>query len=248
MSTVTTTIDGRPCRVTTRADGVEERAYLDTGDGSGWRTATFPATQSAVMDPPEPKTPIRVTVLPKTALLPPGSKPPTAPALEPIRRWLGSSCVTVHLHEKAIDGISRSSFLSGLDGLETGGWLRGEWTGSELHIYNATSADLVREAYHLELSDDPHLELLAPIGKGRIGIWHSHPSGDWRPSPSDFDAWESGLAVTSRGQGDEPYYIGIIVTGDQETGTLARPVLQAWATRLEDGRYITEPAEIVQAA
>jgi proteasome lid subunit RPN8/RPN11 len=125
--------------------------------------------------------------------------------------------------------------------------LCGTFDGDAIVFTKATSSNDERTANSLKLGlgDLAAIELLESWGmrRGAIGVVHSHPSGDWHPSPSDFTSWELAHAFANQTRW-EPYGLGIIATRD-EKGSWAFPTSHAWASREENGRYITEPARIV---
>jgi len=93
--------------------------------------------------------------------------------------------------------LHRACWQSGVDGLETGGWLFGD-TSSGVVVAHATGPGptAIRERHalthdHSALPAYRLRRLWGDVHANRIGQWHSHPGGSGSPSEVDLRGWRS---------------------------------------------------------
>jgi len=177
------------------------------------------------------------------------------PALSPFRRLPTRSGrlqpptqVEVLLAPQARDSILHAAaWQSGVDGLETGGWLIGDGRGTRAFVSDATrpgpGARREIDALTLDYSDLARFRLRSIWGdpfSARIGKWHTHPGGPAEPSDVDLKSWRAGLEVINR-DGWQPYYVAIIAAPASNRSW----DLHTWVARHgRDGSVVVEPAEL----
>jgi integrative and conjugative element protein (TIGR02256 family) len=143
--------------------------------------------------------------------------------------------------------LSAAMWQSGVDGLETGGWLIGGGLDAEVVVTHATRPGPTAVRSSSSFVDDLcrmsrfNLQRLwgDPLSS-RVGSWHTHPSGSAEPSEGDISSWRAGLEVVNR-ESWQPYYIGMIAAPSSDR----RWQLHTWTTRFSDGgEIIFERAEL----
>jgi integrative and conjugative element protein (TIGR02256 family) len=143
--------------------------------------------------------------------------------------------------------LSRAFWQTGIDGLETGGWLIGANTDRGVVVRRATSpgptAQRRRDSFVDDLYAMSRFELERLWGdplSSRVGSWHTHPTGTARPSNGDLESWRAGLNVINHDDW-QPCYVGVIVARDKDRRW--RP--HAWVARYDDaGETVVERARI----
>lgn len=135
-------------------------------------------------------------------------------------------------------------------GLETGGWLFGEYEAGVWHLGMATrlGSDGRRkpDAVQLDYSEAERAARRIREGESRLrlmGSWHCHPN--WNSSqPSSADRMNALWRLDWHELNPAPIGMNLIVTPDRERGW-SRPHFHAWVTRRNRfGTAITEPAAI----
>jgi hypothetical protein len=129
--------------------------------------------------------------------------------------------------------LHRAFWETRMDGCETGEGLFGINARSQVLITRANGPGaLAKRRPSSVVFDSSAFEHWDPRDDSimRVGDWHTHPGrGSGRPSDygsSDGDvcAWQASLERLSRDVW-VPYYVGLIVTGERDSG---RSVIHAW--------------------
>ncbi len=170
----------------------------------------------------------------------------------PIRTCSGTPTrpTEIVISRKAYSDISGAfMWTTARDGLEAGVFLRGVALGDQVVISSATRNETVRRSARqaeFDLNAAKSIELFTRWGVGHpeVGIAHTHTDRDWMPSEADFTAWESGFRATSTEDWLD-LYAGLIITASERGWS--RPEFFGWTTRKENGRLVTEPADVVFA-
>ena len=107
-----------------------------------------------------------------------------------------------------------------LDGCETGGCLYGRTKGNIVTITRATGP-AERGKFRLKIDDvmSHNWEIEESV---EVGLWHSHPNGDSRPSRADRMAWLSGFARCGKETKLGAYAALIFSDLDETTGSIPR--------------------------
>lgn len=86
-------------------------------------------------------------------------------------------------------------------------------------------------------------ELMQRANFVTVGLWHSHPGDDGRPSRTDMETWAHELKRSGRSR-----YVGLIATRDTEGHGWMFPKFSAWVCRTDGPgrRYVVEPARICE--
>jgi integrative and conjugative element protein (TIGR02256 family) len=139
-----------------------------------------------------------------------------------------------------------AQWQSGIDGLETGGWLIGGGLERSVAVTHATlpgaRATRGRDFLYHSLEGLEQFELRRMWGDplaARVGCWHTHPEGTGEPSDTDLKAWRAGLDGVNR-QSWQPYYPAIIAAPNKRHGW----DLHAWVATKRNGKTVVEPATI----
>jgi proteasome lid subunit RPN8/RPN11 len=161
--------------------------------------------------------------------------------------------VKVFVTSSAYESISAEAIRWGSE-KETGGWLVGRrafgWHRQRT-VTSATVAARVRKAGKVTLDADEFTRMDAQLQEMRdragnlrgIGDWHTHPTGEGRPSEADLRCQALDLATI----GDHNVsFTSLIVTRNARTDSWARPQITAWITRYARSSFgeqmVCEPA------
>jgi proteasome lid subunit RPN8/RPN11 len=128
----------------------------------------------------------------------------------------------------ALESMASELFWSTrLDGCETGGCLYGRTKGNIVTITRATGPGKKAERGKFRLKIDDVMSHNWEIEDSvEVGLWHSHPNGDSRPSRADRMAWLSGFARCGK-ETKLGAYAALIFSDPEETNWV-NPQVHGW--------------------
>jgi proteasome lid subunit RPN8/RPN11 len=225
---VATARDGRTARV----DGVTYRAGVN-----GIRTAVAPSALAEVdlgfwaEEQLGPSVVSRRWVEPRSsegmrvAAAMNASPTKTAPA---VKEEPAKAEPVIVITDVALESMASELFWSTrLDGCETGGCLYGRTKGNIVTITRATGPGKKAERGKFRLKIDDVMSHNWEIEDSvEVGLWHSHPNGDSRPSRADRMAWLSGFARCGK-ETKLGAYAALIFSDPEETNWV-NPQVHGW--------------------
>ena len=135
----------------------------------------------------------------------------------------------IAITDVALESMASELFWSTrLDGCETGGCLFGKVRGNIVTLTRASGPGrrAERGKYRLKIDDAMAGGWEIDDDVSEVGLWHSHPNGDSRPSREDRMAWLSGFARCKK-ETKLGAYAALIFSDPEETNWV-NPQVHGW--------------------